>query len=103
MDTEGIRESLERVYDAAPGEIDRAVEAFLGQLEAESLIAPGMPAVAPPATSVSAPSKIPFELPQLEKYEDLQDIILLDPVHMVDDAGWPHPAPVGSDQRSSAP
>jgi len=38
-----------------------------------------------------------FEEPQLEKYEDLQDIILLDPVHRVDDAGWPHAAPAAAD------
>jgi len=96
-DTEGIRQSLERMYEAGPGEIDGAVETFLGQLQAETLIAPGTPAAAPPAAQVAAPTKIPFEPPQLEKYEDLQDIILLDPVHMVDDAGWPHPAPVASE------
>lgn len=30
-----------------------------------------------------------YQSPSLETYADLQDILLLDPVHDVDDAGWP--------------
>jgi hypothetical protein len=93
-DVAGVRQSLEQLYDAAPGEIDGAMEAFLAQLEAEGLIAPGAAKGVPSAAVEPVVSRIPFEPPQLEKYEDLQDIILLDPVHMVDDAGWPHAAPV---------
>ena len=89
---------LESAYDAAPGEIAAAAEAFLAQLEAEQLIAPGNGSEPDPATSVAlAQSRTPFEPPQLEKYDDMQDIILLDPVHMVDDRGWPHPAAVGGE------
>jgi coenzyme PQQ synthesis protein D (PqqD) len=92
-DAEGLRQTVERAYEAAPGEIDGAIEAFLVELEGEGLIAPGTATAAPGPTLEPVPSRIPFEPPQLEKYEDLQDIILLDPVHMVDDAGWPHVAP----------
>jgi hypothetical protein len=96
---QAIIDGLERAYDAAPGEIFDATEAFLSELEAEQLIAQGNgtgqgaePASTPPETRSA------FESPRLEKYEDMQDIILLDPVHMVDDQGWPHPAPAaGSD------
>jgi hypothetical protein len=31
----------------------------------------------------------PFEPPRFETYSDLQDILLLDPIHDVDEAGWP--------------
>jgi hypothetical protein len=31
----------------------------------------------------------PFDEPVLEKFEDMQDLILLDPVFEVDEAGWP--------------
>jgi len=31
--------------------------------------------------------------PRLERHVDMQDLILLDPVHEVDDRGWPHPRP----------
>ena len=94
-DTESVRASLERVYEGAPGEIAGALDSFLVQLEREGLIAPGAATAAPGLAPEHVPSKIPFEPPQLETYEDLQDIILLDPVHMVDDAGWPQAAPVG--------
>jgi len=26
----------------------------------------------------------------VEKYTDMQDLVLLDPVHEVDERGWPH-------------
>ena len=31
----------------------------------------------------------PFEPPCIETFSDLQDILLLDPIHDVDEAGWP--------------
>lgn len=31
-----------------------------------------------------------YRAPSLESFADLQDILLLDPVHDVDPAGWPH-------------
>ena len=95
---EAIVESLENAYEASPGEIAEAAGAFLAQLEAEQLIAQGNgagPGGGP--TSTPAATRSPFEQPQLEKYEDMQDIILLDPVHMVDDQGWPHRAPAGNE------
>lgn len=33
-----------------------------------------------------------FEAPVLEKYTDMQDLVLLDPVHQVDESGWPRQA-----------
>jgi hypothetical protein len=88
--------ALENAYDAEPGVIEASVTGLIRELEAEGLIAPGDS----PSGSGPALEPVPagaFEEPQLEKYEDLQDIILLDPVHQVDDAGWPHAAPVATD------
>ena len=34
-------------------------------------------------------NKIPFEEPKLEKYSDMEDLLLLDPIHDVEDEGWP--------------
>lgn len=95
---EAIIDDLEKAYEASPGEIEQATDAFLSELEAELLIAQGNGA-GPVARSTPTPvdTRSPFEQPKLEKYEDMQDIILLDPVHMVDDQGWPHRAPAGND------
>lgn len=32
-----------------------------------------------------------FVAPELHKYSDMQELLLLDPIHDVDDSGWPHP------------
>lgn len=34
-----------------------------------------------------------FERPALQKYTDMQDLLLLDPIHEVDEMGWPHARP----------
>jgi len=33
----------------------------------------------------------PFVAPELHVYTDMQDLLLLDPIHDVDEAGWPRP------------
>ncbi len=32
-----------------------------------------------------------FEKPKLGKYNDMQELLLLDPIHDVDEMGWPNP------------
>jgi Coenzyme PQQ synthesis protein D (PqqD) len=32
-----------------------------------------------------------FEVPVLNKYTDVQDLLVLDPIHEVDETGWPTP------------
>ena len=64
---------------------------FLSELEEEGLIRPA----ARPAERLSpstGPSR-PFVPPVLERYDDMEDLLLLDPVHDVDAQGWPQPAP----------
>jgi len=34
--------------------------------------------------------RVPFVSPSFTTFTDMQDIILLDPVHEVDTQGWPH-------------
>ena len=31
----------------------------------------------------------PYTAPAVQKYDDLEDLLLLDPIHEVDEAGWP--------------
>jgi hypothetical protein len=35
----------------------------------------------------------PYVAPVVEAYDDLETLLLIDPIHEVDDAGWPLPAP----------
>ena len=92
-----IGDALSERYVAAREEIGSAVSRLLDELAAERLIeeaegaASGEPLPAPPAQN----GRVPFVAPVLEKHTDMQDLILLDPVHDVTEAGWPHVAPTG--------
>lgn len=35
-------------------------------------------------------AKPKFEVPNLQKYTDMEDLLLLDPIHDVDESGWPN-------------
>jgi Coenzyme PQQ synthesis protein D (PqqD) len=76
--------------------IDRMVKPFLEHLCAEDLVvaqagAVGVGASEPPSSAPtgSARQRLPIEAPVLHKYTDLQDLLLLDPIHDTDEAGWP--------------
>jgi hypothetical protein len=45
-------------------------------------------AAEPPIESYSG-SKAAFEIPKVESYSDMQEMLLSDPVHDVDQRGWP--------------
>ena len=34
--------------------------------------------------------KSPFEIPKLSRYTDMEDLLALDPIHEVDETGWPN-------------
>jgi hypothetical protein len=87
---------LEVRHAAAPDLLAAAVKAFAERLVAEQLLvetadaplpAPGEP-VAPPE------GRTPFAAPVIENYTDMRDLLMLDPIHDVDAAGWPVAKPV---------
>jgi hypothetical protein len=41
------------------------------------------------AAAVAQTNGRPYSPPKLSAYTDMQELLLLDPVHEVDDAGWP--------------
>lgn len=85
-------------FGRASDEIEREIADFLGALQREELVAAtenGAAASMSPPNGAGNGSK-PFEPPLLEKYTDMQDLVLLDPVHEVDNTGWPAPKPDAS-------
>ncbi len=91
---EQIVAALEARYAADDVELGSVVSAFLADLAADQLIAPSDDS--PPANLPDPPpaaERAQFAAPKLERYTDMQEIILLDPVHKVDSQGWPRPAP----------
>jgi hypothetical protein len=95
---EEIASTVKARYLGDGGEIEADIVRLLGELEVEGLVVPAdsaaetaRPAEAA-AASVSAP---PYESMLLKRYDDMQDLLLLDPIHEVDEMGWPNvkPAP----------
>jgi hypothetical protein len=66
------------------------VGGFVDRLIEEALIRPRTTGQAKePSVSAAAPNG-PYEPPTLEKYTDMEALLLLDPIHDVDEAGWPN-------------
>lgn len=77
------------------------VSRFVAELRAENLLVPagGAPGAAAPAADAGAaavavePSTeglCPFVPPALARYSDMEELLLVDPIHEVQPAGWPH-------------
>lgn len=84
-------------YQGNPMDIGRGVQELLAQLQQENLIVP-VDGAETPTLDQARPSnnsheKPSFNPPLLNKYSDMQELLLLDPIHDVDDTGWPKPNP----------
>ena len=92
--TEGeICTALAARFDADAETIRGEVSILLGKLVENNLVVSSADAVAEPVAGGDLNgAKVPFEPPRLERYTDMKDYFLLDPIHEVDTAGWPRPA-----------
>jgi hypothetical protein len=96
LSVEEIVEALALRFASPRSEIESAVTRFVGDLANEGLVAgaeAGDGARPESAEQTNGVPKVPFEPPRVEKYTDMQDLVLLDPVHQVDDTGWPRARP----------
>ena len=99
--TDEIVQSIGQRYDGDPTGVRRAIVGLLEELRREGLIvADGtVERIPPPEHDDAGPVRPGFEAPVLRKYTDMQELIMLDPVHEVDETGWPNrkPEPTGAD------
>jgi Coenzyme PQQ synthesis protein D (PqqD) len=87
-----------RRYDAPGDALERSVTRFVDELEREQLIVAAEREGVPDAGANGAngangaypPEATPFSEPVLNKYTDMQELLLLDPIHEVDESGWPN-------------
>ncbi|MEB3829136.1 PqqD family protein [Phormidium sp. CCY1219] len=91
-----VAEILNR-YEGEPGQIENSIQEFLDKLQQEELIVPASSdsltsesSSSPAAENASPPQKQPFEIPTLQKYTDMEELLALDPIHEVDEMGWPN-------------
>ena len=88
-----IVSSLERLYDAEPAELRTTIERLVEQLAQEDLIELGAavtPGVQPNGDGERPTVRSAFQPPVLDKFTDMQDFLLVDPIHEVDTSGWPY-------------
>jgi hypothetical protein len=89
-----MQEALASQFDGSREEIDQAIAAFLARLTEEDLVSREDPASDRTPNRHPLPiSKRPFQAPSLLSYQDMQDMLALDPIHDVEAAGWPVPKP----------
>jgi hypothetical protein len=69
-----------------------AVETFVAALIAEGLVEE-VGDVSPQSPAAPNGDRLPFTPPELQRFDDLQELLLLDPIHDVSDQGWPHTPP----------
>ena len=78
-------------YDGDPVEMTAAVDRLLHDLLLEQLIVADTQLPEPQKDPVIEPAsdRTRFEPPKLLKYTDMQQLLLLDPIHEVHESGWP--------------
>ncbi len=90
-----IAEDLQNRYDAGRAEINQFVRQVLDDLKGYDLIIPADGAVERPIISGSTAEvdgngkKPKLEPCKIGVYKDIEELLVLDPIHDVSEAGWP--------------
>jgi len=94
-------EAVARCYSGSREQIEGTVSQFLAELQRENLIITTTPPekLATESESIGesqgTSGKPAFIQPILNKYTDMEYLLLLDPIHEVDESGWPNAIPDG--------
>ncbi len=85
-----IEARLRQAYGLGDGDIRSDLDRWLGELLAENLVAgvDAVPAGEPEPAALEAAGD--YAPPTVSRFDDMQEMLLLDPIHDVADAGWPH-------------
>jgi Coenzyme PQQ synthesis protein D (PqqD) len=82
-------------FDSDTGRTEK-IDILLHQLETEQLIAATENMT---AEAAATPPKSPFVDPTFEKFSDMRDLLLLDPIHELDESGWPKNRPPLAEEK----
>jgi hypothetical protein len=88
----GIAALIRSTYDVNGHDVEHEISALVQRLVEEDLVLAKFGDVPPSAACVPPPEKqLPtFLAPILDKFTDMEAMLLLDPVHDVDEKGWPN-------------
>ena len=87
-----ILEVLSAKYPQNRAEIEESVARMIGELRDEGLIVSAQDGPAADSAVVDSADmgEAEFEPPSLQKHKDMKDLLLVDPIHEVEDSGWPN-------------
>ncbi len=89
---EEIIADIRQAYRGDSSDIQKNVYRFLEELQQAELIIAADDGHADPVPSSAKPqttARKPFVPPTLNEYTDMQELLLLDPIHDVAEGGWP--------------
>ncbi|MFN0094904.1 MAG: hypothetical protein ACKVVT_09015 [Dehalococcoidia bacterium] len=88
---EQVAAAVREGSDAGKPAVDQWLEDLVAQIMSDDLLQAGGAA---PAAPLGPPPRIAFEPVLLRKFTDMQELLILDPIHDVDEAaGWPAAKP----------
>lgn len=85
-----VATAIAALYGVDAAGVERDLDEFVTELVQEELLVAWDAAPAGAAVEVPPAAVTPYGPMRLERYTDLADLILLDPVQDVSGAGWPH-------------
>lgn len=86
---EVVMRNLQALWDATAEEISEALHPFADYLVREGLLIVSEPEAGTAELEAPAERK-KFERPSVTKYTDMEDVLLLDPIHDFAESGWPN-------------
>jgi hypothetical protein len=91
---EETADALAAIYQGTRQQIEESVRDFVQELLQEDLLMPQESGLtSEPSASIQRATQpgtlLPFELPTLYKYMEMEHLILMDPIREFDDSGWP--------------
>ena len=87
VDTTDIVQAYTAKYGLSSEQVS-SIDEFVAQLHEHVLVKPVLPSEVSPVQLQDVEST--FQTPIVEAYSDMQDLLLLDPIHEVDEeTGWP--------------
>lgn len=89
---EAMVADLAETYGGETANYSSDLAAFIGSVVEQGLIVPIEIETVAASHGMGAESPVPpksYKPPVLEVYADMQDLLLLDPIHDIDEVGWP--------------
>jgi len=100
-----IVNKLSKHYEIENSQIEGSVSNFIHELLEENIIIPAISGVGAEGVTNQEPQVTKYETPdeytnpEIEKYTDMAELLLLDPIHEVDESGWPNMVPDPNDEE----